>query len=309
MSVNRFREWYASKAGRPLILAHRGDSFHGPENTLEAARLGHEARADGWELDVRLTRDGVPVVIHDDSLLRTTNVARAFEGDPRGQAGYLVADFTFDEIQTLDAGSWFLDPSGGPRSAAAFSTLGHLSPGARASFASGNVRIPSLAEALELTIQLDWMVNVEIKESSHDLYTLVDAVLAEVRASKATDRVTISSFGLDLVALVVAREPEVATGALVSGEVDSSFIASLKMGGVDAIHAPPSGIDPRKSVLPVLVYTVNEAGPDGLAAQLIGGGVAGLFTDDPRSLARLTGITPILSAHLVPFAQSCASSG
>src|SRR5205823_2423087 len=81
--------------------------------TLEAARLGWEAGAEAWELDVRLTRDGVPIVCHDDALLRTTDVARRFAGDPRAAARFLVADFDLDEIQALDAGGWFLDPATG----------------------------------------------------------------------------------------------------------------------------------------------------------------------------------------------------
>ncbi len=93
MSENRFRAWYRSKWDRPLILAHRGDSFQAPENTLEAAKLGLDSGADGWELDVRLTRDGIPVVIHDESLARTTDVALKFAGDPRGLNGFLVERF------------------------------------------------------------------------------------------------------------------------------------------------------------------------------------------------------------------------
>ena len=66
--MNRFR----ARIGRgpPVVIAHRGDSAHAPENTLDAARLGHAAGSFAWELDVYLTRDGVPVVVHDESLLR-----------------------------------------------------------------------------------------------------------------------------------------------------------------------------------------------------------------------------------------------
>ena len=94
-----------------MVVAHRGDSFHAPENTLEAARLARQAGADAWELDVKLTRDGVPIVIHDNSLHHTTDVGERFAGDLRGQGGYRVSDFDFDEIRSLDAGAWFIaDP-------------------------------------------------------------------------------------------------------------------------------------------------------------------------------------------------------
>ena len=69
--TNRFLDRLRSSSARPMVVAHRGDSYHAPENTLEAARLGWEAGAEAWELDVQLTRDGVAVVCHDESLVRT----------------------------------------------------------------------------------------------------------------------------------------------------------------------------------------------------------------------------------------------
>jgi glycerophosphoryl diester phosphodiesterase len=285
LNENRFRAWYRSKWTRPLILAHRGDSFQAPENTLEAARLGLDSGADGWELDVRLTKDGVPVVFHDESLLRTTDVARKFEGDPRGATGFLVADFSIEEIATLDAGSWFVDPSGGPRSAAGFGTLGKLSGFDRTLYSSGKVRVPNLIEALALTTRLDRLVNVEIKPTIGDKAALVEVVLAEVRASRAEALTTVSSFDLEIVAMVGSIEPRVATGALVEGHPDRPIAELLRSIGADAIHAPPSVVGPATLGVPALVYTVNDARPRGLTWRLAEAGVAGLFTDDPASLA------------------------
>ena len=114
---NRFLAMLGSHGDFPLVLAHRGDSFRAPENTIEAARLGWQDGADAWELDVQLTRDGVPVVLHDESLLRTTDVATKFAGDVRARDGFRLSDFDFVEVRALDAGSWFVNPAGGPRSA------------------------------------------------------------------------------------------------------------------------------------------------------------------------------------------------
>jgi glycerophosphoryl diester phosphodiesterase len=78
-----------------FIWAHRGASARAPENTLAAFREAEAAGADGLELDVHLSRDGVPVVIHDDTVDRTTDGSGA------------VSALTFREIRALDAGCWF----------------------------------------------------------------------------------------------------------------------------------------------------------------------------------------------------------
>src|SRR5262245_60378592 len=119
-AANRFLALLTAPRSAPIVVAHRGDSFHAPENTLAAARQAWRAGADAWEIDVRLTRDGVPVVLHDESLERTTDVALRYQKDPRGKDGFRVSDFDLAEVVTLDAGSWFVDKKGGPRSARAF---------------------------------------------------------------------------------------------------------------------------------------------------------------------------------------------
>src|SRR5262249_25294 len=147
--------WDSLPKRRPWVVAHRGDSAHAPENTLEAARLGHLGGADLWELDVQLARDGVPIVVHEGTLVRTTDAARTLTGDERACDGFRVADFTSAEARGLDAGSWFLDPAGPYRSAAWFGTLDRLTSQDRERFGSGVVRMPTLVEALELTAALD----------------------------------------------------------------------------------------------------------------------------------------------------------
>ena len=78
--------------GRRLVVAHRGASAQAPENTLEAFRLGIEQGADALELDVRLSADGIAVVIHDPTIDRTTNGTGA------------VAGLSLEELQRSDAG-------------------------------------------------------------------------------------------------------------------------------------------------------------------------------------------------------------
>ena len=84
-----------------LVIAHRGDRAHVPENTMEALARAVELGADGLEFDVRLTRDGVPVLMHDATVDRTTS--------GRG----LVRENTLAELQALDASRGFSGWAGG----------------------------------------------------------------------------------------------------------------------------------------------------------------------------------------------------
>jgi glycerophosphoryl diester phosphodiesterase len=307
---NRFRaRLRGAEPGRPLIVAHRGDSFHAPENTLEAARLGNETGADAWELDVQLTRDGTPIVIHDESLIRTTNVASRFAGDPREVRGFLVAEFDLDEILALDAGSWFVRPEGGLRTSVNFGTLGTLDTALKSHYASGDVRIPTLVEALSLTAELDWLINVELKSFPNADSRLIDAVVHSIEATSTAERVLVSSFDHADVARVARRRPDLATGVLTTSPLfephtyvrrhvlaDCYHPSTLALGaGSEAYQRRPSSAtlragdlaEARASGVPVLVYTVNDATPDGLATHLVGAGVTGLFTDDPRGMRAL----------------------
>ena len=307
---NQFRA-LLHRGDRTILVAHRGDSAYAPENTLEAAQRAWDEGADAWELDVQLSRDGVPVVLHDESLVRTTDVLTRFAGDPRGAAGFLVADFDFEEIRTLDAGSWFLEPSGGHRTASAFGTWGALGPAERARYASGAVRVPSLADALALTDRLDWSVNVELKSFPDTDPRLFEAAFGVIRRTGTASRVLISSFDHADVARATRLAPEVATGVLVATPVyrPSEYVrehvradtfhpsaevlgsrsnayrrrpsaASLRLGDVEAL---------RRDDVPVLVFTVNDSNPGGLASHLAEAGVSGFFTDDPRGLRALLG--------------------
>lgn len=98
----------------PWVIAHRGASAYAPENTLPAFGLAAEQGATFVEFDLRLTRDGRIVCLHDDSLERTTDVEEVFpdrfraagEGS-QARRRWLLEDFTLAELKRLDAGSWF----------------------------------------------------------------------------------------------------------------------------------------------------------------------------------------------------------
>jgi len=87
----------------PAVIAHRGASYDAPESTTPAYLLARDLGADYLELDLQRTRDGVLVVVHDDELSRTSDVAERF---PERKLSPVSA-FTLAELKTLDAGSWF----------------------------------------------------------------------------------------------------------------------------------------------------------------------------------------------------------
>ncbi len=86
-----------------LVIAHRGASAYLPEHTLSAYTLGYAQGADYIEIDVVLTRDGVPICLHDLWLETTTDVAQKFPGRARRDGHYYALDFTLEEIRTLRA--------------------------------------------------------------------------------------------------------------------------------------------------------------------------------------------------------------
>ncbi|PLS03785.1 glycerophosphodiester phosphodiesterase [Neobacillus cucumis] len=86
-----------------MVIAHRGASAYGPENTLAAYKQAIMMKADYVEFDLQMTKDGHLVTLHDETLARTTNAEAFFPN----RAPWRVKDFTLEEIRRLDAGSWF----------------------------------------------------------------------------------------------------------------------------------------------------------------------------------------------------------
>ncbi len=313
-----FLDLLRSRPRRPLVLAHRGDSIHAPENTLEAAVLAWEAGAEAWELDVQLTRDGVAVVFHDETLSRTTDVAVRHDGDPRSRDGFRLADFDWCEITALDAGSWFVADAGRERSAAVFGTLEAMNETRKAHYRSGRIRVPTLADALKLTADCDWLVNIEIKSFPGNPPGIVQAVLEAIARTGTASRVLLSSFDHRLIAriprlILPARQDllDIPRGILVATPLFRPHAYLTEIVEVQTFHASAQcfgsgSIDYRhlgtaealwsddmaelkSREIPVLVYTVNDHQPGGLADHLAELGVAGLFTDDPAGMRALFG--------------------
>ncbi len=163
-------------ARAPQVIAHRGASAEAPENTLAAFRRALEIGVDGVELDVHLSADGVPVVIHDPLLERTT--------DGRG----LVKDLDLTGLRRLDAGRRFAERFAGER-------------------------IPTLIEALDVLRRV--RVIIEIKNGPLYYPGIATPVVAAIREA-GHGAVTISSFDHPVLLEVRAAAPELGTAVLYS---------------------------------------------------------------------------------------------
>ncbi|HEY52295.1 MAG TPA: glycerophosphodiester phosphodiesterase, partial [Caldilineae bacterium] len=192
---------------RTTVIAHRGARSLAPENTLAAARKGHDVGADLWETDVAVTADGELILFHDDSLARTTNV-ETFYPD---RAPWTFSTFTLEEIRRLDAGSWFGrdDPFGQI-------AAGIVPPADLASY-RGEL-VPTLREALQLTKDLNWRVNLELKRqpAPQDAFPLVEASLALIdEVDIAPEQVILSSFNHEWLHQAQRQRPDIEVQALV----------------------------------------------------------------------------------------------
>jgi glycerophosphoryl diester phosphodiesterase len=174
---------------KPLIIGHRGASAVAPENTMAAFREAIAVGADGIEFDVRLTRDGVPVVIHDATLRRT------------GRLPHRIADLTWAEVAKVDVGSWF-----GP-------------------FA--NETVPSLAELFTLFQSNNSNLYLEMKcESAADYAPLAEACCHLIAEYDLKQRVMIECFQLPALRILREIDPEIKTVALFEPSIKNSSVLS-----------------------------------------------------------------------------------
>ena len=236
-----------------LIAAHRGASKKAPENTLRAlnASIG---KSDFMEVDVQLSRDGIPVIIHDDTLSRTTNVEEI--EIYKAREPYLVSDFSYEELSALDYGSWF----------------------------DSYEPLLTLRGVLKFIKEKKVFVNIEIKDI-HNCFSdeeVVSIVLGEIEKFGVEDFVMLSSFRHEYLPLCKQILPSVVTAALVENEHPKNLIKYLKLLKVDAYNMDDELVDRevvaelREVGFFVNVYTVND---NIRAKELFGMGVNGVFSD------------------------------
>lgn len=246
-------------------IAHRGFSGKYPENTRVAFEKAIEIGADMIELDITISKDKIPVVIHDDTLDRTTSGVGK------------VRNTSFQKLIFLDAGSW-KNPK--------FS----------------EEKIPTLEEVLSLIKKSKIGLNIEIKSSAYEKNISESCIeiqtLRLIEKYKLQKRIVISSFETKVLLRLRELSPKVNLAFLIEPNHTNLKLNAISF--VKKIHASSlnlhisqvgSGIyqDAIFSKIPVYVYTVNTTKEMKKMRQV---GVAGIFTNYPDRLKKII-LTPI----------------
>lgn len=251
----------------PYLIAHRGASSLAPENTLYSFQKAFLLGAKFCELDVQLTKDAKVVVLHDRSLLRTTNVLEVY---PK-RSFFHVDEFDFQELAKLSSGRWFVakHPFGqalGP---------GELEP-------ISAQKIPLLQEVLLLAKSFQAKVNVEIKDLTGiwDDHFVVKKVLEAIFELEMEEDVVISSFNLNYLRIIKSLYPKTNTAVLWSGPNENplELVYDLKAQAYHTDYVPSQDIlsQFQKKSIALNVFTVNS---EQTIKSLLAKGVSGVFTD------------------------------
>ncbi|MCY8145829.1 glycerophosphodiester phosphodiesterase [Bacillus inaquosorum] len=237
------------------IFAHRGASGQFPENTMLAFEKGIEAGADGIELDVQLTKDGRIVVIHDERLDRTTSLK-----------GF-VKDTAYDVIKTANAA-------------------------ANHNQTDSDIKVPLLEDVLSWAEKKNFLINIELKNSVIRYEGMEEKVLETVKRFDIEERIILSTFNHESLALCARLAPHIERAALTSDVLYQAdrYIISIPASGYHPKLNSPATADKvmkkmRNSSIKVRPYTVNR--PEDMK-HLIEAGADGIFTDFPaKALALL----------------------
>ena len=259
-------EW---QSAAPLVIAHRGASAYSPENTMAAFRLALQQGADAIELDAKLTKDGVVVVMHDDGLGRTTNAVGR------------IRDLNLNQVEKIDAGLKFSEEFVGEK-------------------------IPMLYKVLE-SFGEEILINVELTNYASAWDDLPSRVIKLIEESGLESRVLIASF--NPIALLKCRRisKEIPTALLIhakSPRIYQSLLRSLL--SYDLFHPQESLIDSKlvsdelRRGRKVTAWTINN---ENRMKELLVLGITGIITDVPDVAIR------IRDEYTAAFDKSARESG
>jgi glycerophosphoryl diester phosphodiesterase len=248
----------------PRIIAHRGDSSHAPENTAAAIKMAFDAGAEGVEFDVRLSKDGVPVVIHDETLKRTGGIRSR------------VSELNAAELAQIDVGSWFNRKF--PKNANE-----HFS----------RECVPSLQNVLDALSSFEGRIYVEMKCRPADIIALPKAVCSVLKRQKDRERFVVKSFNLGSLPVVRSLLPDANIAALFDVDIETllrrksslPFLAAEFCANEVSLHhalATPKLCRLLNEIgMPITVWTVDKKSWLEKARKLVIGAV---ITNDPAKM-------------------------
>lgn len=232
----------------PQIIGHRGCAGYAPENTLEGIHTAADMDVRWVELDVKITKDQIPVLFHDDTLERTTNGNGA------------VADMAYDDLRQLEAGSWFSE-----------------------SFAG--VLIPTLEEAVDVLLERDLGLNLEIKACpGREKETAEVALDVLSHIWDDHDRLVISSFSHVSLESALDMAEDWHRGLLLPKDFAENWRDIAAHLDVSSLHIAGNDISPEQVAAfldygkPLMAYTINDPGQAHILQSL---GVRCLCSDEP----------------------------
>jgi len=249
---------------RLLVIAHRGNSSVTPENTLPAFQSAIDVKSDLVELDYYHAADGVPVVIHDDLLDRTTN-AEVILGKPK----LSVREQKLSDLRRLDTGSWFDKEFAG-------------------------AKLPTLVESLDL-IQARSVTLIERKKGD------APALIKLLEEKKLLDTVVVQAFDFEFVAECRKLAPRLALGALCGKPANDDQIRAAVATGADLIVWDHKKIGrPQIELIHRLgkkawIYTVDDLDK---AKLFITGGIDGIITNTPAEVVELRNKTAVARSRV-----------
>ncbi len=232
----------------PKVIGHRGAAAYAPENTLGGIHTAADMGVEWVELDVKLTKDQVPILFHDETLDRTTN----------GHGN--VADMLFEDIRHLEAGSWFSD-----------------------SFAG--IKIPTLEEAVDILLEHNLGVNIEIKPCpgrEKETAEVALDLLAQIWDDES--KILISSFSYVSLETALDMGPYMPRGLLLPKDWPENWLelaqhleaASVNINGNEITREELEDIIDAGYM--ALAYTINDPQR---AKMLQGWGIDAVFSDNP----------------------------
>lgn len=234
------------------IYAHRGAAGNFPENTMLSFKKGKEFGAMGIELDVQLTKDNRVVVIHDETIDRTSN-GRGF-----------VSNYTYEELKKYDF---------------SYKWRGKVEV----------CRILSLEEVFNWLDGNDLKVNIELKNNLLPYISLEERVIQLIRFYEIEKRVVISSFNTNSIQHCISISPDIETAILLNHKINEPWTFAKRI-GTKAIHPKYTIVDRKlvemckKNNIAVRPYTVNKLE---VMKRLIDFGCDGIITDFPEKLKEI----------------------